>query len=109
MSSPRPSRKAALRLGLPCGPGAAPAVLFVILLCRPAVAQMNEGDLVYRFTVQEIDDVFAAKAVQYELAGRESIIFCRFTDETDQFKLASHQPLSYAWLRDALLERGWVL
>ena len=81
-------------------------LLGLLLLTACAVgrtqAQVAEGDLIYKFTVDGVSHRADAKPVQYALLEQPFVHSCEFIEECGCFKLASNVPLDHAALNDLL-------
>ena len=80
-----------------------------LLLSCVAYAQEQEGDRVYRFTVQGITERESAKPVQYAMIDQGFVHMCEFIAECGCFKMAVPAPLTYAELENLLITSGFVL
>lgn len=81
----------------------------VLCLCAAALAQEQEGDLVYRFTVQGVADRETAKPVQHAMLEHVSVHACEYLQECQCFKMATPAALTYGQLRAMLMATGFVL
>jgi hypothetical protein len=77
-------------------------LLLVTCTVARAQAQVAEGDLVYKFTVDGVSHRADAKPVQYALLEMAFVHSCEFIEECGCFKLASSVPLDHAALNDLL-------
>ena len=80
-------------------------LLISVLGTKQSQAQVLEGDLAYKFTVDGIHDRAEAKPLQYALLERTTVRSCDFIEECACFKLASSVPLDLATL-DAMLREN---
>ena len=81
----------------------------MLMSLSPLFGQVTGGELVYRFTVQDVQDRVAAKPVQYALMEYPFAASISFIEECACFKLAVHTAIDYAALSQALQQEGYVL
>ncbi len=81
-------------------------LLLSVLGTMRSHAQVTEGDLAYKFTVDGVHDRAEAKPLQYALLERATVRSCDFIEECACFKLACSAPLDYATLDNMLQQNG---
>lgn len=69
-------------------------------------AQSGEGDLIYKFSLQDISTVATAKPVQYAMMAEPFATSCDYIDACACFKFGSNTPIDYATLQHILLDTG---
>lgn len=97
------SRQIALRIAVHALP------LLLLGGSIPAFGQGGEGDTVFRFSVQGIEDPVAAKPVQMVFLEQPLVTDCVYIDECACFKVATTGDLNYEGMKGLLLEHEYHL
>lgn len=74
-----------------------------------AFGQSSGSDLIYKFSVQGIQDRAAAKVVQYALMEHAFSTSCDYIEECTCFKLGVNAAIDYVTLKNILQDNGHVL